>query len=130
MFRQGAFDELCKYVCYQLVPSGIEELDREALNFAIYWQICDIFNHQVKTFFENQFSFNNYRERLQKLIDSNVTEKYNASEIIDHNISNQLAQFYVKEDCVKSKKLKKSTKSDLGTLNGNGIPNLNMSLSM
>lgn len=89
-----AFNELCKYVCYQIKPSGSEHIDREALNFAIYWQICFILGEKLEIVpgisSKNLF----YQQLLQNTIDNRAIESFSVSEIIDRNISELFEKQY------------------------------------
>lgn len=82
-----AFNELCKYVCFQIQPSGSEQIDREALNFAIYWQICCLLDEQVEFITGLASKTRFYQRLLQDTIDSQPIEPFDVSEIIDSNIS-------------------------------------------
>lgn len=88
------FNELCKFVCGQLKPSGIKDLDIEALYFAIYWQICRILKEEVK--FGNQCHACqvNWQEKTQKLLNDLSTEKFNALPVIDRNINECITAKY------------------------------------
>lgn len=90
------FNELCKYVCYQIEPSGSEQLDRETLNFAIYWQICFILGEKLEIMpgisSKNLF----YQQLLQSKIDNRAAESFSVSEIIDRNISELFEKQYPK----------------------------------
>lgn len=88
------FNELCKFVCGQLKPSGIKDLDIEALYFAIYWQICRILKEEVR--FDNQFNYSqvNWHEKTQNLLDEQSSEKFNALHIIERNINECIISKY------------------------------------
>lgn len=93
-----AFNELCKYVCYQMQMSGSEQLDRETLNFAIYWQVCFLLNEQVEFVAELNSKTILYQQLLQDRIDSQMVESFDVSEIIDENISELFQKQYPKPD--------------------------------
>ena len=93
-----AFNELCKYICYQMQPSGSEQLDRETLNFAIYWQICVLLDEQVEfiTGLNSKTVF--YQQLLQNTIDSQIIESFDVSEVIERNISELFQEQYQKSN--------------------------------
>lgn len=91
-----AFDELCKYVCSQIQPSGSEQTDKEALNFAIYWQICLVLEKKVEFINGLHSKIPYYQKLLQNIIDNQMAEWFDVSEIIEKNISESLQNQYSK----------------------------------
>ena len=94
--NKDEFCELCKFVCCQLRPSGSQELDRETLNFAIYWQVCNIFDEKV-LFKKNSYSkIMDCRQHLQDLLDFRITDSFNVLQIVDMNIDESVSRYYEK----------------------------------
>lgn len=93
-FSSSAFDELCKYVCSQLSPSGSEKTDREALYFAVYWQLCTIFDKQViyPKFLETKIDTFEYC--LFKLVNASSEECSSLLRILENNIEEKLKDQY------------------------------------
>ena len=94
--NKPAFNELCKYVCFQMQPSGSEQIDRETLNFAIYWQICFLLEEQVECINGSTSKSLFYQQLLQDTIDSQTIEPFDVSEIIERNISELFQNQYSK----------------------------------
>lgn len=88
------FNELCKYICCQIQLSGSEQVDRETLNFAIYWQICFILDEQLELIPGISSKNLYYQQLLQNKIDNLVSESFSVSEIIDRNISELFEKNY------------------------------------
>lgn len=84
---QTEFDELCKYICFQITPSGSKKLDIEALNFAIYWQLCCLLDQKVQPDNFNHAKITGYRQSLQLLLDDYGANNFDALQIIDSNIN-------------------------------------------
>ena len=106
---KAAFRELCKYVCYQLVPSGSEELDRETLNFAIYWQICNIFAEQILLENNSCSKTITYQQRLQDLLNVRLTDPFDALQIVNMNIEESVSSQYKDQTVFLYSKLECST---------------------
>ncbi len=91
---RSEFCELCQYVCYQLKPSGSKELDKETLNFAIYWQVCNIFDEQI-IFKNNTTSITmTYQRHLQDLLDARKIDPFDVLQIVNTNIDQIVAGCY------------------------------------
>ena len=94
---KAEFCEVCKYVCSQLVPSGSKELDKEALNYAIYWQLCAILDERI-SFKKNSYSkTNRYRHSLRELLKNRTTDFFDVLEIVDENIDEVMSFSYGKQ---------------------------------
>lgn len=80
------FDELCRFVCVQLKSSGSNDLNVDALSFAIYWQICRLFDQPLQT--ENAIASGaeGWQKKIQNLLDAQGTEKFDVSYIIDRHV--------------------------------------------
>lgn len=89
-----AFNELCKFICCQIQPSGSEQIDRETLNFAIYWQICVILGEQLEIISGINSKNHFYQQLLQNKIDNLVSDSFSVSEIIDRNIAELFEKNY------------------------------------
>lgn len=92
--NKAEFYELCKYVCCQLIPSGSRELDRETLNFAIYWQVCHIFDEQVLFKDNSRSKITVYQRQLQDLLNVRVTDPFDILQIVDMNINESVSKHY------------------------------------
>ena len=91
---EAEFDELCKYVCCQLTPSGIEHLDVETLNFAIYWQICRIFEQRVEMDFAADSKIDGYRQNMQKVLCEWLMHPFDLLYIVDKNVFEKVSDWY------------------------------------
>ncbi len=88
------FYELCKYVCCQLIPSGSRDLDRETLNFAIYWQVCNIFDEQVLLKDNSRSKIMTYQQQLQDLLNVRVTDPFDILQIVEMNVDESVSKHY------------------------------------
>lgn len=84
---QTEFNELCKYICCQITPSGSKTLDIEALNFAIYWQLCCLLDQKVIPDNFRHAKITGYRQSLQTLLNDYGANDFDALQIVDNNIN-------------------------------------------
>jgi hypothetical protein len=87
LVSEKEFDELCRYVCHQLVKSKSEESDRETLYFAIYWQMCEIFKVPLKIIPGLNSNLKVFQQNLADLVNERKSEDFDVLEVVEKNIN-------------------------------------------
>ena len=95
--NKAEFCELCKYVCCQLIPSGSRELDKETLNFAIYWQICNIFDERVLFRGNSHSKIMIYQQQLRDLLSVRITDPFDVLQIVEMIIDESVSTLYERQ---------------------------------
>jgi hypothetical protein len=88
------FNKICSHVCKQLKPSMVCELDRETLYFAIYWQLCSLFDQPLNPLGEMDPRKEAYRNRIHDLIRQHYAESFKALQMVDVLIEMTLQRYY------------------------------------
>lgn len=94
LISQTEFNELCKYICCQITPSGSKTLDIETLNFAIYWQLCCLLDQKIRPDDFKHAKITSYRQNLQILLYDHGANDFDALQIVDHNINEIIDRKY------------------------------------
>ena len=88
-------DELCQYVCSQISFTGSRDDDRETVYFALYWQLCVLFEQRVEiNSYSGESKIKIFRQQMQNLLESQKEEISNFLQIIDGIITRILDKKY------------------------------------
>ena len=86
-FSALEFNELCRFVCTQFRTTSVQEVDIETFSFAVYWQLCQIFDRKIKINNDSESCAQYWQEQIQILIDGISEEQFNVSMIINRIIN-------------------------------------------
>lgn len=107
LITEAEFDELCRLVFFQLTPSDSEECDRETLTYAIYWQLCYLFEQPLDFGRKTESRTPTFRKNIQTVLNDRLSDSFDVLQIIDRNIAEQIIYKYKQNSILKETNLHK-----------------------
>lgn len=80
---ESDFEELCRFICFQINLSSSKHLDKETLSFALFWQISVILELKIDLSGIENLENTHYPILLQTLIDKFSIRSFVSSIIVE-----------------------------------------------